>query len=277
MEATSVAGAKGRLDATHFAVLVFTNLTQDHLDFHGTMEAYFEAKAALFAQAERAVVNVDDEWGRRLADELPDADLHPGRRPRRIDLTCGAASTARTRSLPIWAAGELGVDDEAIRTGSSPSPASPGASRRRGGPAVHGHRRLRPHARLARERVPRRPRSRRRHASPSCSAQAATAIASKRALMGRVVRSSRTARSSPPTTRAREDPAAIAARGRRRGARARERARPPRRDPGWRSGARQGDVVVIAGKGADTEMELADRNVPFDDRVVAREIACGAA
>ena len=64
MEATSIAGAKGRLDGTRFAVLVFTNLTQDHLDFHGTMEEYFAAKRALFEQAERAVVNVGDEWGR---------------------------------------------------------------------------------------------------------------------------------------------------------------------------------------------------------------------
>ena len=53
MEATSEAQAQGRLAATRFAVLVFTNLTQDHLNFHGTMEAYFEAKRALFAQADR--------------------------------------------------------------------------------------------------------------------------------------------------------------------------------------------------------------------------------
>src|SRR5262245_13816883 len=73
MEATSIAGAMGRLAATRFAVLVFTNLTQDHLDFHGTMEEYYVAKRALFAQAERAVVNVGDEWGARLAAELPAA------------------------------------------------------------------------------------------------------------------------------------------------------------------------------------------------------------
>src|SRR5690606_35540118 len=49
----------------------FTNLTQDHLDFHGTMEAYYEAKRLLFTpeHARRAVVCVDDEWGRRLARE----------------------------------------------------------------------------------------------------------------------------------------------------------------------------------------------------------------
>src|SRR4051794_32863409 len=63
MEATSIAQVQGRLAATRFAVLVFTNLTQDHLDFHGDMEAYFEAKRALFAQAESAVVNVGDLYG----------------------------------------------------------------------------------------------------------------------------------------------------------------------------------------------------------------------
>ena len=50
-----MASAQGRLDGTRFAVLVFTNLTQDHLDFHGTMEEYFESKRRLFAQAARAV------------------------------------------------------------------------------------------------------------------------------------------------------------------------------------------------------------------------------
>src|SRR5207244_303913 len=61
MEATSIAQVEGRLAGTHFAVLVFTNLTQDHLDYHGSMDAYFEAKRALFAQADAAVVNVADE------------------------------------------------------------------------------------------------------------------------------------------------------------------------------------------------------------------------
>src|SRR2546425_1576929 len=73
MEATSMASAKGRLEGARFAVLVFTNLTQDHLDFHGTMDEYFESKRRLFAQAGRAVVNVGDEYGERLAAELPDA------------------------------------------------------------------------------------------------------------------------------------------------------------------------------------------------------------
>src|SRR5262249_59731966 len=73
MEATSIAQVEGRLAGTRFAVLVFTNLTQDHLDYHGTIDAYYEAKRALFEQAGAAVVNVGDEYGRRLAAELPGA------------------------------------------------------------------------------------------------------------------------------------------------------------------------------------------------------------
>src|SRR5213076_2900061 len=78
MEATSMASVKGRLEGTRFAVLVFTNLTQDHLDFHGTMGAYFESKRRLFAQAEHAVINVGDEYGARLATEIPEAVTFTG-------------------------------------------------------------------------------------------------------------------------------------------------------------------------------------------------------
>ncbi len=74
MEVSSHALRLGRTDGIRFAVAVFTNLTQDHLDFHATMEDYFEAKRRLFAAGPRvAVVNVDDAYGRRLAEELPGA------------------------------------------------------------------------------------------------------------------------------------------------------------------------------------------------------------
>ena len=67
---------------------MFTNLSQDHLDHHGTMERYFEAKASLFTEerTDHAVVNVDDRWGRRLLDvAMPAHDLRagPGGRPPR--------------------------------------------------------------------------------------------------------------------------------------------------------------------------------------------------
>jgi UDP-N-acetylmuramoyl-L-alanyl-D-glutamate--2,6-diaminopimelate ligase len=74
MEVSSHALAMGRVAGTHFAVAAFTNLSQDHLDFHRDMEDYFETKAALFdGRAERAVVCVDDEWGKRLAARTPGA------------------------------------------------------------------------------------------------------------------------------------------------------------------------------------------------------------
>jgi UDP-N-acetylmuramoyl-L-alanyl-D-glutamate--2,6-diaminopimelate ligase len=74
MEASSHAAELHRLDRVRFAALVFTNLSQDHLDFHGDMETYFQAKRRLFIEGSpRAAVNVGDEYGRRLAAELPDA------------------------------------------------------------------------------------------------------------------------------------------------------------------------------------------------------------
>jgi UDP-N-acetylmuramoyl-L-alanyl-D-glutamate--2,6-diaminopimelate ligase len=72
MEVSSHALALGRADAIHWAAAIFTNLTQDHLDFHPTMEEYFAAKRRLFVEARPrvAVVNVDDPYGARLAAEL---------------------------------------------------------------------------------------------------------------------------------------------------------------------------------------------------------------
>ena len=67
MEASSIALMEGRLDGVEVDVALFTHLTQDHLDYHGSMEAYFDAKATLFDRAERAIIGIDDEWGRSLA------------------------------------------------------------------------------------------------------------------------------------------------------------------------------------------------------------------
>jgi UDP-N-acetylmuramoyl-L-alanyl-D-glutamate--2,6-diaminopimelate ligase len=73
MEVSSHALELGRADAIRFDCRVFTNLTQDHLDFHPTMEAYFSAKRRLFDGDGAAVVNVDDEYGRRIAADVPAA------------------------------------------------------------------------------------------------------------------------------------------------------------------------------------------------------------
>jgi UDP-N-acetylmuramoyl-L-alanyl-D-glutamate--2,6-diaminopimelate ligase len=73
MEISSHALELRRADGIHVAVAIFTNLTQDHLDFHPTMEAYFQAKRRLFASplTDVRVINVGDPYGRRLADEFP--------------------------------------------------------------------------------------------------------------------------------------------------------------------------------------------------------------
>jgi UDP-N-acetylmuramoyl-L-alanyl-D-glutamate--2,6-diaminopimelate ligase len=73
MEVSSHALHQGRVDAVAFEIAVFTNLTRDHLDYHGDMEHYFAAKAKLFAWPglAAAVVNLDDEHGRALHAQLP--------------------------------------------------------------------------------------------------------------------------------------------------------------------------------------------------------------
>ncbi len=75
MEASSQAIDLNRCDALSFKVAVFTNLTRDHLDYHGTMENYFDAKKKLFdgrlgEKPACCVVNIDDEWGAKLTDDL---------------------------------------------------------------------------------------------------------------------------------------------------------------------------------------------------------------
>ncbi len=70
MEVSSHALIQHRVDGAHFSVAGFTNLSQDHLDFHNTMEEYFEAKAQLFTRtfSDRAVIVVEDEWGERMTE-----------------------------------------------------------------------------------------------------------------------------------------------------------------------------------------------------------------
>ena len=145
MEATSHGSELGRLDGTRFAALVFTNLSQDHLDFHGTLERYFAAKRRLFVDGERppAAVNVSDGHGRTLADELrklgherlvtfgfdPDAEICPeelelspaGARFRAagIELTARLRGRFNVENIlgAVAAARLLGIPDDAIARG----------------------------------------------------------------------------------------------------------------------------------------------------------------
>ena len=269
MEATSIAAAKGRLDGTRFAVLVFTNLTQDHLDFHGTMDEYFAAKRALFEQAERAVVNVGDPWGRRLAQELPNArTFTPDDDLGGIDLKLRARFNRANALGAIWAARELGVDETAIRAGVEALAGVPGRfeSVEAGQPFTvivdyaHTPDSLENVLRAARELGGR---------LTVVFGAGGDRDREKRPLMGRIA-GELADRAIVTTDNPRsEDPAAIA----RDVAHGTLEVVLDRREAieSALAGAREGDVVVIAGKGADTEMELADRRVPFDDRVVARE------
>ena len=105
MEVTSVGIAQGRVEGTGFGVAAFTNLTQDHLDYHGDLETYYRAKRALFKAGTTAlaVVNVDDPYGVRLVTELHDVacvtyglDADLGMRPavRALDVVPGTTGSS---------------------------------------------------------------------------------------------------------------------------------------------------------------------------------------
>src|SRR5660398_221143 len=85
MEVSSHSAAQGRIEGVRFDVGIFTNLTRDHLDFHGDMESYFSAKARLFREYLPAggkrtgiALNADDPYGERLAQECPSATIAAG-------------------------------------------------------------------------------------------------------------------------------------------------------------------------------------------------------
>jgi len=271
MEATSIASTKRRLDGTRFAALIFTNLSQDHLDFHGTMDDYFEAKRRLFAQAERAVVNVGDEYGRRLASELPDAITFTSADELDGRLHLRGAFNRENALAAAAAAKAIGVSEDAITRGLEAVRGVPGRFELvdEGQPFTvlvdysHKPGALETVLRAARELAG--------DGRVICVFGAGgDRDRDKRPLMGRI--SARLAdrvivTSDNPRS---EDPAAIAAEivdglalevelDRRR---AIERAV---------EDARAGDVVVIAGKGHERGQQFADRTIPFDDREVARE------
>ena len=99
MEASSIGIAEHRLDGTAVRVAVFTNLTQDHLDYHGSMDAYWAAKAALFAWSglQAAVINIDDPRGAQLAEhtrarglDVWTVSLHQAARLQAVEVGYGA-------------------------------------------------------------------------------------------------------------------------------------------------------------------------------------------
>ena len=69
MEVSSFGLVQNRIGSSHFDVALFTNLTQDHLDYHKNMEDYYQAKKLLFGMCDTAIVNIDDDYGKRLYNE----------------------------------------------------------------------------------------------------------------------------------------------------------------------------------------------------------------
>lgn len=117
MEVSSHALEQHRSDAVNFAAGVFTNLTPEHLDYHPTMEAYFEAKARLFqlGRVEVAVINRDDPWGQRLADRVREAGdrlvtFSPSEEATNVRLDpAGSRFTWRGREMRIRVGGAFNV------------------------------------------------------------------------------------------------------------------------------------------------------------------------
>ena len=145
MEVSSHALAQARVDAIHFDVVVFTNLSHDHLDFHGSMEEYFDVKASLFtpARAVRGIVNADSPWGRRLlerpqiplvaveAAQASEVELRIGSsaftwRTERVRVPLSGAINVGNALLAAEAAYALGIDAGTIAAGLARSEPVPG-------------------------------------------------------------------------------------------------------------------------------------------------------
>ncbi len=303
MEASSHGSELKRLLGTRFSALVFTNLSQDHLDLHGTMEAYYDAKRRLFTEPNvdgarpPAAVNLDDEHGRRLADELRglgvrlltfglsgEADL----RPDELELT-PARTSLRIRGLrvrprlrgrfnvenvlgAIAAARLLGIEDEAIVRGVEHVAGVPGRFEAldEGQPfAVVVDYAHTPEALANVLEEARRLATGRVLCVFGCGGDRDRA---KRPLMGEVVSlladraivTSDNPRSEDPLAIVEEIVAGMGGDYEVEPDRASAIARAVEE-------AADGDVVVIAGKGHEQGQEFADRTIPFDDRDVARD------
>ncbi len=110
MEVSSHALCQKRVAAVSFAVGIFANLTRDHLDYHGTMEAYAAAKAMLFPLCRHAAINTDDEWGEKMAETCPCPFLTFGQ-----NITCDIVAW-RTHYTPLGVSFTACDDEEHCQT-----------------------------------------------------------------------------------------------------------------------------------------------------------------
>ncbi len=298
MEVSSHGLHQRRIDSIRYRCSVFTNLSQDHLDYHTSMEEYFEAKARLFTPelSERAVVNLDSPQGRRLLrPDLPTVTFGqgPGADVRASDVRATRSGVSfRVGGLEIRSflrgrfnienclaalatARTLGIPDDVAARGIADVRGVPG----RVETVEEGQDFLvvvdYAHTPDGVENVLRAARllaAGRLIAVLGCGGNRDRA---KRPLMGRAATSLADLSVITSDNPRSEDPLAIIA-----------EIEPGAKEGGGRyvieperraaiklavSEAGEGDVVVIAGKGHETGQEFADRTVPFDDRIVAAE------
>ena len=296
VEATSHGSALGRLDHVRFGALVFTNLTQDHLDFHGTLEEYFEAKRRLFTETRPpAAVNVGDEHGRLLAEELrgqnalltfgltDDADLRAddlelGPRGARfradgIELETRLRGRFNVENVlgAVAAARLLEIPDDAIAYGVRELRGVPGRFE-----AVDEGQPFAvlvdyAHTPDSLENVLRTARDLAQNRVICVFGCGGDRDRGKRPLMGRIASELADVAIVTSDNPRSEEPEAIIAEILT-GAGDAE-VEPDRREAIARAigEAAEGDVVVIAGKGHEQGQQFADSTIPFDDREVARE------
>jgi UDP-N-acetylmuramoyl-L-alanyl-D-glutamate--2,6-diaminopimelate ligase len=287
MEATSHGSELGRLDRVRFKALAFTNLSQDHLDFHGSMDRYFEAKRRLFTEHEpapAAAVNITNEWGRTLADELrrlgrapvltfgtvPEAELssHPALERSRLAGSFNVENVLAAAAISRL----IGVPDAAVVAGVAEVPGVPGRfeSIDEGQPFAvivdysHKPGALEAVLRTARELT---------EGRLICVFGAGgDRDRGKRPMMGRVASELADVTIVTSDNPRSEDPQAIIDEiltGVVGPVEVEVERRPAiERALGL---AGDGDVVVIAGRGAEQRQDFADHKIPFDDREVARE------
>ena len=308
LEVSSHALAMHRVDGTEFDAVVFTNLGHDHLDLHGTHEAYFRAKAKLFdpSFAGLGVINVDDAYGRLIADAS--ASQQPGRefrvvvystaelsgievtavehryrwRGRNVRVPMGGDFNVSNSLAALTTAVELGIDPDVAIGGLAESVSVPGRfevietaqSRRRGISVVVDY----AHTPDGLDRVIAAARAVVGAGGGvtvvfGCGGNRDTA---KRRVMGevaaraadRVIVTSDNPRQEPPEQIIEEILDGVEQR-----AHGDITAIVDRREAIGEAirRATAGDVVVVAGKGHETFQEFADHTIDFDDRVVARE------
>ena len=309
MEVSSHALALGRVEGAHYAVAAFTNLSQDHLDFHRDMDDYFAAKARLFTPALSAqgVVCVDDEWGRRLAadatvqvttvgdapadwtrvEELVARDggrvalVDPSGNRHELDVALPGRFNLRNAAVAYVALITAGIAPDAARAGIADLAAVPGRMERvdAGQPFLavvdYAHT---PEA-VVTLLVEARALAGDRGKVLVVLGCGGDRDQGKRPLMGAAAATHADLAVLTNDNPRSEDPDAILA-AMTEGARAAEGAAraevivlPDRREAIDTAVGRAnpGDVVVVAGKGHEQGQEYADRTVPFDDRSVLRD------